>query len=127
MTKPNPKLKHPDKKISENFLDFAAPLLDTLPENPGEAELDPMLKVAFMAWNAVVYADAVNNQKFLSEMRTLLGHDAISFAIVEGMIRRKRDLFGDDHRLIGEYKIIKENGGFKLRAEARTPYSETRT
>jgi hypothetical protein len=40
------------------------------------------------------------------------------------MIRRKRELFGDDRRLIGEYKTTMEFGGFKLRAEARTPYGK---
>jgi len=40
---------------------------------------------------------------------------------VDGMIRRKQALLGDDQRLIGEYKTTMELGGFKLKAEARTP------
>ncbi len=126
MTKADPRPRHPDRKISENFLDFAAPLLGAIPQDAGEADFDAVLKVAFMVWNAVVYADTVDNQTFLSEMRELMAHDLLSLAAIEEMIRRKRELFGDDDRLIGEYTIAMEDGGFNLRAEARTPYSEIR-
>ena len=40
------------------------------------------------------------------------------------MIRRKRELFGDDRRLRREYKTTMELGGFKFKAEARTPYGK---
>jgi hypothetical protein len=33
-------------------------------------------------------------------------------------------LFGDDQRLRREYKTTMEFGGFKLKAEARTPYGK---
>ena len=72
-----------------------------------------------------MYADATNDDRHLSEIRRLLGEDLPSRLICEQMISRKRELFGDDHRLVGEHKITMEDGGFKLWAEARTPYPDT--
>ena len=112
----------PDRKISETFLDFASPLLNAMPDNAGEREFESVLKLAFTVWNAVVLADAAGEEKHLSEMRKLLSRDPVSRSLVEQMIVRKRTQFGDDHRLIGEYRLRVENGGFNLRAEARSPY-----
>jgi len=71
-----------------------------------------------------VYADATNDDRHLSEIRRLLGQDVPSRLICEQMISRKREMFGDDHRLVREHKITMEDGGFKLWAEARTLYPD---
>lgn len=34
---------------------------------------------------------------------------------------RKRTLFGDDQRLMGEYKVFRKDGIMRLRADARDP------
>ena len=115
----------PERKISETFLDFAAPLLSAVPNGADKWEYENVLKIAFVVWNAAVYADAKNDNRHLSEIRRLLGQDVPSRLICEQMISRKRELFGDDHRLVGEHKITMEDGGFKLWAEARTPYPDT--
>lgn len=39
------------------------------------------------------------------------------------MIERKRTHFGDDYRLIGEYKLYRQDGEIRLRAESRNPMS----
>ncbi len=56
----------PSRKISETFLDFAAPLLSTIPRGAGKWQYENILKIAFVVWNAVVYADATNDDRHLS-------------------------------------------------------------
>ncbi len=114
----------PERKILETFLDFAAPLLSAVPKRADKREYENVLKIAFVVWNAVVYADATNDDRHLSEIRRLLGQDVQSRLICEQMISRKRELFGKDYRLVGDHKITMEKGGFKLWAEARTPYPD---
>ena len=89
-----------------------------------EATTDQMenaLKIGFTTWNAVVY-DAVNaKRRFVDQLRDLTGHDPAISAFVENLIDRKRRLFGDDKRLIGNYQLYRKNGELRLRAEARQP------
>ncbi|MCK7518455.1 MAG: hypothetical protein MZV64_12425 [Ignavibacteriales bacterium] len=51
-------LTFPDRKISEAFLDFSSPLLDTLGEAATKDEIDKILRITYTVWNAVVI-DAV--------------------------------------------------------------------
>ncbi len=53
--------------------------------------------------------------------------DAYSFhleaaACIEHMIARKNALFGDDNRVIGQFKVRIRDGEPNLWAEARTPW-----
>lgn len=114
----------PDRKISETFLAFAAPLLSAIPKNAAKREYENLLKIAFVVWNAVVYADATNDDTYLAEMWKLVETEMTSRVIVASMIARKRELFENDHRLVGEYKVTMERGGLRLWAEARTPHRE---
>ena len=109
------------RKISETFLEFVAPLLDALSPEATTDQMENALKVGFTTWNAVVY-DAVNaNSRFVDQLRDLTGHDPAVSAFVENLIDRKRRLFGDDKRLIGNYQLYRKNGELRLRAEARQP------
>lgn len=121
MAKSTPKLKFPDRKISDTFLQFAEPLLDALGPNVAEAQMEQPLMIAWTVWNAVVYADAGGNKRMLEKVRASMGHDPQLQGFVEFLIDRKRDVFGDDHRLIGEYKLFRNDGEIRLRAEARDP------
>jgi hypothetical protein len=47
---------YPDRKISETFLRFAAPLLESLPRDAPEHHAQQALQVSFTAWNAVLFA-----------------------------------------------------------------------
>ena len=112
----------PERKISETFLDFAAPVLGDVPEQATEGQLNRALRVAFVAWNAVVYADVINERRFLDELRAATcGHPGPA-ALTELLIVRKRELFADDHRVIGQWKVSLRDGEVHLRAEARDPY-----
>ena len=51
----------PDRKISETFLQFSAPLLHSLRCDASERQIRQALAVAYTAWNAVIFADVLNN------------------------------------------------------------------
>lgn len=114
-------LKFPDRKISETFLHFAEPLLDGLGPNATDDQMNESLKIAFVVWNSVVY-DTVNGEtKLVDQLRQSTSHDPDMSLFIAQLIFRKHNLFGDDHRLVGEFKLTRKNGELNLRAEARDP------
>jgi hypothetical protein len=117
------KLKFPDRKISDTFLLFAEPLLDALGPNVTEAQMKQPLMIAWTVWNAVVYADVAKNGRTLGTLRSSIDCDPESKELIEALIERKRTLFGDDQRLIGEYTVYRKDGEIRLRAESRDPRS----
>lgn len=124
MAKLKPKLNYPDRKISITFLQFAEPLLDALGPNVTESQMEQPLMVAWTVWNAVVYADTGKNGEMLEGVRASMARDPQLEGFVEFLIDRKRSQFGDDDRLIGEYKLFRKDGEIRLRAEARDPLSK---
>jgi hypothetical protein len=112
---------YPDRKISETFLLFAAPLIH--PEGGSQHRYEAIMQVAFTAWNAVIHADLLGDDYHLKLVRTLMSNNPESSSLIEGLIERKRELFGDDPRMIGKYQVTKTEDGINLRAEAVDPYS----
>jgi len=113
--------KFSNRKISETFLDFAEPLLAPLGAEATEHEMEEALQIAFTVWNAVVF-DAVDcSSRWVDQLRDLAGHDPDVRPIIEQLVARKQTLFGNDHRLIGEYRLHRHHGELRLRAEARRP------
>ena len=111
-----------NRKISETFLEFAAPLLDPLGVEATEPEMENALKIAFTVWNAVVFAAVDPRSGWLDQVRDLAAHDPCVRALVEQLITRKQRRFGNDHRLIGKYQLVRRQGELRLRAEARQPH-----
>jgi len=48
----NKKLKYPNKKISETFLDFSSPLLDALGKGATKHQIEKIFEIAYTVWNA---------------------------------------------------------------------------
>jgi hypothetical protein len=113
----------PDRKISETFLQFAAPLLHDLPSEALECRAQEALQVSFTAWNAVIFADVLNNHSYLNEIRRLTGDKPETALLMEQLIVRKRTLFADDERLIGTFEVTRTTEGINVHADARDPYS----
>ena len=113
----------PDRKISETFLQFAAPLLHALRSETPERQVDEALEVAYTAWNAVIFADVLNDNRYLEEARRLTANTAGPAMLMEQMIARKRELFAEDTRLIGNWKVTSTEDGINLHADARDPHS----
>ena len=121
MTQSQPELTFPDRKISETFLHFAEPLLSGLGPNATDDQMNEALKIAFVVWNSVVY-DTVNGEtKLVDQLRQTTAHDPDMSLFMARLIFRKQKLFGDDHRLVGEFKLTRKNGEMNLRVEARDP------
>jgi hypothetical protein len=113
----------PDRKISETFLYFAAPLLQDLPSEAPERRARDALQVSFTAWKAVIFADVLNDDRYLTEIRHLTADKPETALLVEQMIARKRALFADDARLIGNWEVTRTEDGINLHADARDPHS----
>jgi len=111
----------PDRKISEAFLEFAEPLLEKEGAPPTPEEAEKVLRLAFVVWNAVVYDTVHGNTEWVTRVRNQVAHQPPIAAFTERLIERKKNLFGHDLRLVGEYKIIEKDGEWRLRVEARTP------
>jgi hypothetical protein len=79
--------------------------------------------VACTVWNAVVFADVLNDHRHLHEVRRLIGGTPETAALVEQLIVRKRALFSDDERLIGDFQATRTEDGINVHAEARNPHS----
>lgn len=118
--KPDP-LPFPDRKISETFLQFAEPLLSGIGPEATDDQMNEALKIAFVVWNSVVY-DTVNGEtRHVDRLRQSTSHDPEQALFIAQLVFRKHNLFGDDHRLVGEFKLTRKNGELNLRAEARDP------
>ena len=114
---------NPDRKISETFLRFAAPLLHDRPSEVPEDRVREALRVSFTAWNAVVFADVLNDPRYLDEIRRLTAEKPETALLIEQLIARKRALFAHDERLIGSWEVTRTEDGINLHADARDPYS----
>ena len=121
MVRKTKKTKFPHRKISQTFLDFSLPLLDTLGEDATKYQVEQVLKIAFTAWNAVVLDTVNGNTQHVTKMRELTTENSMSAALIEQMISRKQDIFSGDHRMIGEYRLTQKIGEWRLWAEARDP------
>jgi hypothetical protein len=117
---------NPDRKISATFLRFAAPILHDLPSEAPEHRAREALRVSFTAWNAVVFADVLNDHRYLDEIRRLTADKPETALLMEQLIARKRALFADDERLIGSWEVTRTEEGINLHADARDPHSLVR-
>jgi hypothetical protein len=113
----------PNRKISETFLHFAAPLLNELPGEAPEHEVRVALNLSFTIWNAVIFADVLNNHRHLNEIRRLTADRPETVLLMDQLIARKRALFAGDERMIGTWEVTRTEDGINLRADARDPYS----
>ena len=71
----------------------------------------------------MVLDEVRNNGNNIDKLKSLLNNDFESITIVEELILRKRKLFPNDLRLIGEYSLRKEDEEWRIRVEARDPYT----
>ena len=119
----NRRTAYPNRKISETFLHFAAPMLNNLPSEAPEHRAQQALEVSFTAWNAVIFADVLNDHRYLDEIRRLTADNPEIALHMEQLIARKRALFADDERLIGTWGVTRTEDGINVRADARDPHS----
>ncbi len=98
-------LKFPNRKISETFLDFSSPLLEAIGGAATKDQVEKVLQITYTVWNAIVLDTAKGCEKNISMLRETTKSDQMTSLLIEQLISRKKDLFADDLRLIGEYSI----------------------
>ena len=113
---------YPDRKISETFLHYAEPLLVVLGPDATPEQMEECLKIAFTIWNVVVYEKTIGDTRYIDMLNESMESDPEKMAILSCMIARKRQDFGDDHRVIGNHKLTSKGDELRLRAEACTPW-----
>ncbi len=114
----------PKNKISATFLEFLAPVLEVMNDPNDEQEAESILMLGCAIWNAVVYADAVGNDKHLAAINEMMTDEPHTRPLIERLIKRKRDRYPYDYRLIGKYKLNTADGDLTLRVEAWSPYPD---
>jgi hypothetical protein len=115
--------RFPDRKISETLLHFARVTPESLPSEVPERRAHEALTVASTVWNAVIFADVLNDDRHLNEVRRLFVGTAEVAALVEQLIARKRTVFADDERLIGNFEVKRTEDGINVHADAYNPHS----
>lgn len=115
--------RFPDRKISETMLDFARLTPDALPSEAPERRANAALMVASAVWNAVIFADLLDDHRHLDHIRRLSAGAPELAVLVEQLIARKRTLFAGDERLIGNFEVTRTVDGINVHAEARNPHS----
>ena len=121
MTRPKSRINIPDRKISETFLEFAEPLLVPLGPCATEYEMNQVLQIAFVVWNAVVYESVNANDHCLEMLQELTAGQPEVVSLVNQLIERKRNQYGNDNRIVGDFKLTIRSGELNLRVEARDP------
>jgi hypothetical protein len=115
------KKKKIERKISETLLDFSMPLLEAIGNKVTQLQIESVLRITYSVWNAVNLDSIKNCTKYVTILRQTMEKDLIGRGIIEELIIRKRNEFGDDFRLIGEYSVRMVNGEWRLRADVRAP------
>ena len=94
----------PDRRLSETLFHFARLTPDALPDEAPERRAREALMVACTVWNAVVFADVLHDHRYLDEARRLMAGKPEAAVLVDQLIARKRAMFADDERLIGNFE-----------------------
>jgi hypothetical protein len=109
------------RKISETLLDFASPLLEDMPPDASGKQIQEVLMIGCTVWNAVVLDDVLGGSHYIGMVMHQMKGTVLGSIMVSNLIDRKRDLFGEDHRLIGDYRVTRKEGELRVWAEARDP------
>jgi hypothetical protein len=122
------KLSYPDRKISATLLHYAPPILLVLPADATAKRIEQAPSTAYCAWNAVVYADVVEDYcSHLDRIRGIAAGQPKIDAVMEQLIDRNRELVENDERLIRTWEVLKTEDGSNVRADARDPHTIPRT
>lgn len=106
-------------KMSDTLLDFAQPLL-RMAGRPLDAQgLEGVLSIASAIWNAYLLGDRAEGA--LDDLRGTMASSGIETAfadeLLDLMLERRRELHGEDRRLIGGFAVVKAPNG-KLQVTA---------
>jgi hypothetical protein len=111
----------PTQKISLTLIKYAEPLINELEAGYSKCDLEGVLQLATCIWNACVLDQWRGTTEHVEAVRRQISKvdNSIPVAIVEALIVRKKQRFGNDPRGITNECVIVKNGEFVVRAEAR--------
>ena len=114
-------MDRPSLKISQTFIDFVKPVMPPIDENTTEDQIRTIFELGFMVWNAVLL-DSVNKNDFHNEyIENLLSENPGFDMFIKPLIERRKTLFANDKRMIGDFTVTYKDGNLNVRAEARAP------
>lgn len=97
-----------NRKISEAFLDFAFPLMTTMPDDASEPSIERVPSIAFVVWNGMLLDDANGNEHYMSRVGRQASGDPVLQALLRELVHRGRTFFADGQPLIGNYKVTRQ-------------------
>lgn len=122
------------KKVSEAFMEYVEPYLAALlrdraeqgiPEIPSLEEIESILKMPWLIWNAIVAETVPSNKiNFLAWMDELVPKhmpDNVK-QLLDSLKTRKRNQFSQYQYYLGDYKLYYDkNNEIRIKVEARSP------
>jgi hypothetical protein len=122
--------KLPSRKISATIIDFGAPLLEQIDADQPPSVLRAAFQFVITVWNAYVMAmPAWNAPQFLAQLEASLATPSLDptyLGVYRALAARRRELFADDPRAVGEWDVgFDAHGRLRLRCDARLPSART--
>ncbi len=107
-------------KLSDHLLDLARPLFDALGREPTADDAEQILPIAITIWNAAVLDRWGLTPDLVERSRaTLAALPSELQPLVDHLLARKSELFPDDLRAIGDWEVLRTEGGeWGLRVDA---------
>jgi hypothetical protein len=117
------KFRGPPMKYSAIVLSFGEPVLRTLTADAPEPVRKHAMILITAAWNSLVVDEAWGTSAHLDELRTSLARlgqpgATIFGAAVDEMVMRRRELFADQHWVIGKWAFVGRGDDLRVRVEA---------
>jgi len=109
----------PFPKMSDTLVEYARPLIDRLPADPLPDELKLVLTFASSVWNCVLKGANAHELVLPNAQPVvdILGlSPAEAGAVVDELIRRKKEMFVDDERLVMSVHAFRERGMLRILA-----------
>ena len=104
-----------EAKMSEALLDFAEPMLATIPDS---SYFDDAIAFSALCWNLALLPSPERQVSLNETVDAMAGSDLFRRIGIEQNIQmlldRKKALFADNKRLIVDYEIVQEKSGPRL-------------
>jgi len=114
-------MDRPSLKISQTFIDFVKPVMPPVDENTTEDQIRTIFEIGFMVWNAVLLDSVNNNDYYIGYIEEILSQNPGFDFFINPLIERRKTLFANDKRMIGNFTVTYKDGNINVRAEAKAP------
>ena len=108
------------QELSRTFLEYALPLLKFAGPSVTKTELQQLLQLALLAWNAVLDDKLNGRNDAVAEMTGLApGRPRRRLKnLLTMLITRKQTDFAKEERFIRQFKVIRKRGRWRLLVDA---------